>query len=85
MDSENPRSLGSVITRLACTSIGLLLLYALSIGPAYVAGYKFPAADSFLEKLYAPLIWAIPGTPLAQPASAYINWWFGLAGIQRTE
>ena len=80
MDSEKPRSIGSIATRIGCTLIGLVLLYVLSYGPAiYVDQGGHPDwYDSLFRKIYAPLNLVAHGTPLQRPLDAYINFWLSL-------
>ena len=82
MDSAKPHSLGSLATRIACTLIGLVLLYVLSVGPASYVDYKCPRSHAFIESLYEPLVSAIKPTPLVVPLAYYVQWWMRLAGYQ---
>ena len=75
MDSEKHRSIGNLVTRIACTLFGLLLLCLLGTGPVQYVAYRYP-------NYYPPLIepWdgfrtAIRGTPLHQPLEDYWEWW----------
>ncbi len=79
MDSEKPHTIGSIATRIVFTVIGLLLLYVLSIGPAWYLGVHFHRTNLFL-KPYLPLHWATDGTPLRPAFNAYIDWWNNLPG-----
>ena len=82
MDPEKPHSLGSLATRMACTLIGLLLLYVLSAGPAFYVDYKYPRSRAFIERLYDPLERVLKPTPLVAPFAYYVFWWMRLAGYQ---
>ncbi len=79
MDSEKPRSLGSIATRIVCTLLGLLLLYVLGVGPAWYIAVRFPRSDPLFSRIYFPLLNAIDGTPLDQPLRSYAVWWDALA------
>ena len=80
MDSEKPHTIGSIATRIVCTIIGLVLLYVLSIGPARYVWERSVRSHRMIEKLYAPLDWALANTPLYPPLRAYSDWWALLAG-----
>ena len=79
MDSAKPHSLGSLATRMACTLIGLLLLYVLSYGPAVFIWRIYP--DTYLTgvKLYSPCLTALGYTWPARVWSSYGDCWWDLA------
>ena len=91
MDSAKPPSLRSLLTRIVGTVIALLLLlYPLSIGPAfyyiekhyYMERHSRLTAKDFImfNKVYAPL-WFVVGKipPLWPVFEAYVNFWRSLA------
>lgn len=60
MDSEKPHSRGSLATRMACTLIGLLLLYPVSYGPfCYLYGRSW-IGDPRIHHIYDPLRSPLP-------------------------
>ncbi len=78
MDSEKPRSLGSIATRIVCTLVGLLL-YVLSIGPANYLCLHDRRTKPVLLKIYAPLDWAVKDKPkITDLLNAYAQWWADL-------
>ena len=79
MDSEKPPSLRSLITRMACTLIGLLLLYVLSIGPVACVSNRFEFYQQQVGPFYTPLIGVAQYIGLMPALEAYVNWWQGLA------
>ena len=79
MDSAKPRSLGSLATRLACTLIGLLLLYVLSLGMSYYIAMRYPSLWPLQMKIFGPSEGFINNTPLAGALEAYVEWWEALA------
>ena len=80
MDAEHPTSPRHLLGRVAATLFALLLLYPLSEGPAVYLEVKLKIDSKVLDRLYAPLEWAIAGTPLERPMIEYENWWARLAG-----
>ena len=82
MDSEKPPTLRSLLTRIARTVLGHLLMYVLGFGPAAGIAYKFPRTLPLFGKLYTPVFWMIKGTPWAVPLHTYAEFWFWLAGAR---
>ena len=81
MDSAKPPSLRSLLTRMVCTLLGLLLLYVLSIGPALYIAVKFPKSAWVFDKFYRPITWTIDANPPLQPlVVAYMEWWAKVVG-----
>ena len=78
MDSEKPRSLGSLITRTLCTFVVLFLLYVLGIGPVTFVWIVFPDSNLMFSTLYDPLTWATIRTPCLKPLETYRDWWSAL-------
>ena len=78
MDSEKPPSLRSRIIQIFAGFIGLLMLYVLSLGPAWYLGVHFHS-DLFM-KPYEPLFWATQGTPVRDALNVYATWWDDLPG-----
>ena len=60
--------------------LGALTLYVLSVGPACYVIAKSGRYQPLVEKLYAPLVWAVQGTPLNSLLAAYAEFWLKLAG-----
>ena len=83
MDAENPTSLRRLLLRAAATLLALLLLYPLSVGPAAYLMAKLRVHPPLLYRFYAPLAWAINGTPLLKLGNDYIEWWLELAVEQQ--
>ncbi len=79
MDSEKPPSLRSLLTRMVCTLVALVVLYVLSSGPSGYVWERSMNSRPLLEKFYAPLKWAHQQTPLLDPISVYQKWWADLA------
>ena len=79
MDSEKPHSLGSLATRMACTFVGLLLLYVLSYGPAFYVFERYPQSRPMIDTAYKQLGIVMRRSPLDQPYQAYLEWWIHLA------
>ena len=79
MDAEHPTSPRKLLLRVAATLLALLLLYVLSIGPAAYVVVKAHNYSKGALRFYAPLIWAIKGTPLEMPIVEYVGWWLRLA------
>ena len=75
MDSAKPHSLSRFLTRIACTFVGLLLLYVLGIGPASYIGFRYKRSQPVLDKLYDPLFQGLRVTPLERPLISYMLWW----------
>ena len=82
MDSENPTSPRGFLGRAAATLLTLLLLYPLSVGPAVYLAVRLRKEHNELFRFYAPLNWAIEGTPLEQICRDYGVWWRDLAHVQ---
>ena len=80
MDAEHPTSPRHLLGRVAATLLALLLLYPLSAGPAVYLVLKSRRGFRVENRFYAPLEWAIQGTPLEQPCFEYREWWVRLAG-----
>ena len=80
MDSDQPPTLRSLITRTVCTLLAVPLLYMLSIGPAFIVAWKFPRSRPALATFYIPFHWAIDGTPLEAAIPPYATWWLKLFG-----
>ena len=78
MDSANPPSLCSRLTRIAGTFVGLLLLYILSVGPANYLWAFGRIERQRVVKLYMPLEWIVQDSPLEQPVRVYCQWWWNL-------
>ncbi len=85
MDSEKPNSIGSIATRIACTLVGVLLLYALSIGPAIYFLAWSKTGRPLLQEFYRPLWDASEKTPLFPALFAYWEWWAELKGCSGTQ
>ena len=79
MDSEKPPSLRSLLTRMVCTLVALVVLYVLSSGPSGYVWERSMNSRPLLEKFYAPLKWAHQQTPLLDPVSIYVRWWADLS------
>ena len=79
MDSAKPPSFPSLLARIACTIIGVLLLYALSVGPAYYFFVGCPRARPMIDEIYTPLWSVLQNTPMYDRLFSYMNWWFVLA------
>ena len=82
MDSTNPPTLRSLLTRIVCTVLGLLLMYVIGFDPAAGIAYKFPRTLPLFGKLYTPVFWLVKGTPMAIPLHSYAEFWFQLAGLR---
>ena len=80
MDAENPTSLRQLLLRAAATLLAVVVLYALSVGPAYYLALKLGRNPIALDRFYVPLSWATKGTPLEKPIDAYVDLWLRLAG-----
>ena len=85
MDSARPPTLRGLITRMLCTLLALLLvLYPLSIGPAYyyIDAHYLPHTVkdySIINKVYEPLFFVVRIiTPLSPPLHAYLHFWMRL-------
>ncbi len=75
MDSEKPRTLGSIATRIACTFVGVVILYVAGVGPAWCVLRFTENGEILTTTLYAPLWRATEKTPLEKPLDAYVTWW----------
>ena len=78
MDSEKPQPLHGLIVRIACTLIGLPLLYVLSCGPLFQIYWRYPKSQPFINEFDRPLIWfyfSDPSFQLPRPLRAYFDWW----------
>ena len=82
MDAAETPSLRRLLVRMAATLLALLLLYPLSVGPAVYLAVRLRKEHNELFRFYAPLNWAIEGTPLEQICRAYGVWWGNLARVQ---
>ena len=80
MDAEHPTSSSHLLGRVAATLLALLVLYALSVGPAIYLEVKLKIDFKVLDRFYAPLVWAIDHTQLDKPYYTYVSWWLRLAG-----
>ena len=80
MDSAPPPSLRSRLLTGFAGLLGAFVLYLLSIGPARYVWERSVRSHRMIEKLYAPLDWALANTPLYPPLRAYSDWWALLAG-----
>ena len=80
MDSAPPPSLRSRLLTGLAGLLGAFVLYLLSIGPARYVWERSVRSHRMIEKLYAPLDWALANTPLYPPLRAYSDWWALLAG-----
>ena len=78
MDPEKPHSLGSLATRMACTLIGLLLLYVLSLGMSYYIAMRYPRLWPLQMKIFGPSERFLQATPLVDALEAYVKWWEAL-------
>lgn len=65
------RGIAMVIT----IAIAVLLLYALSIGPAAVVATKYPKCEPALSEFYFPVGWLANHTALEKPLQIYIDSW----------
>ena len=84
MDSEKPHSLGSLATRMACTLVGLLLLYVASFGPYNYVCIRFNIKDTRVVMIYAPLMWLVHRSEtVAVLLDPYVTWFGDLAEQQR--
>jgi len=79
MDSEKPSSLRGLLTRMVCILFGVVLLYALSEGPAMYIVERFPNSQPLIYYIYFPLGWAKTATSLPWPLQVYDEWWLELA------
>lgn len=77
MDPTHRPTFGHRLLTGAVGFVGLLVLYALSVGPAiFVVGRVDAAAGiPLIETLYYPLFVAVNRTPLERPLQAYMRWW----------
>ena len=75
MDEEKPHSLRSLLTRIVCTLIGLLLLCVLSVGPAGYISQRYPSTYPAINRLFNPILSVIYKTPLHDPLLEYF--WAG--------
>ena len=85
MDQEKPHSLRGLITRMVCTLLALLLvLYPLSVGPAYyyIDAHYVPHTVkdyAIINKVYEPLFFVVRIIrPLSPPLHAYLGFWMRL-------
>ena len=85
MDEEKPHSIGSIATRIGCTLVGLLLMYALSMGPVVYFVDKYAMLPPIVESFYKPLGWALHATSLGEPFQGYLNWWMSLNPKNRVD
>ena len=75
MDEEKPRTLGSIATRIVCTLVGLLLLYALSSGPTIMVVALTRHGARTWGNIYAPIGLVAEVTHTMPAAQAYVHWW----------
>ena len=75
MDEEQPRSLRSQLLTGLAKLLGVLILYVASSGPAICLQVRWEKARVVGNKLYAPLVWALEGTPLDLVWTDYLNFW----------
>ena len=85
MDSEKPYSLRSVLTRIVCTLLGVLLLYVVGYGPANYVYQRFPNSRNLITAIYDPLEAATDKTPLERPLNQYMGWWLDIADVFPSE
>ena len=86
MDSAKPSFLGSLITRIACTVIGLLVLYAASVGPYCYLYERIGVVGHGIDSVYVPLHWlAECSTTTNDLLRHYENWFDDLGARHRTE
>ena len=81
MDSEKPPSFRNLLTRIACTLLGVLLLYVLGIGPAVYVAAKFPSSFPLVNKVYGEFSRSVMASQLKEPMIAYLSWWVKFAGV----
>ena len=79
MEAENPTSLRRLLLRAATTLLALVVLYALSVGPADYLVIKLRKPLRTLDGFYTPLDLATQDPPLAQLRIGYVRWWVRLA------
>ena len=77
--AETP-SLRHLLVRVAATLLALVVLYALSAGPASYVAVKCPGTVPRLVMLYGPLRTVLAWTRLQKPFHAYVDLWSNAAG-----
>ena len=75
MDSEKPRSIGSIATRMVFTFVALLLLYPLSSGPTAMLMVLTRHGDRTWTDIYGPLAFVAAVTHTMPALNAYLDWW----------
>ena len=80
MDTENPTSLRRLLLRAAATLLAVVVLYALSVGPAAYLEVKLRSSPMEVPSFYAALFLATQDPPLEQLRNGYVRWWVKLAG-----
>ena len=79
MDAENPTSLRRLFLRVAATLLALVVLYALSVGPADYLVIKLRKPLRVLDGFYTPLDLATEEPRLNDLRHEYETWWVKLA------
>ena len=80
MDEEKPRASRSLATRIVCTLVGLLLMYALSSGPVTYLYWSAESTPAWVGVIYYPLFLAVHATHLDPLFRMYTTWWGDLGG-----
>ena len=80
MSDETTNKSGRTWRYVVAVLVSLLIIYALSIGPAIVLRERKVISDATVESIYAPLIWIMAKSETGEWSTPYIRAWLRLTG-----